>query len=702
MADQRTVVGNANRMMIAAGRLPTLSCIENVVSEISRTTLVIDSVQKGLNCNVCVPSKPPSIEATLVAVIQYLQDEVLQIDLSHISPLRVLEGCQLDIGNLTEIIAALVCLEWQPGVLSAIETVPVGARVAQVASLPQNGPVIAAAVPQKGPVTAVADAPNIYTDRAVHMGPSVEPRHWHPGPNLPSCQDEFVLVHSASFPSAALACSQSDFIEQPALGCKKMLTASSLIPSSDLSIPDCSMDADKPVPPCLLISDLIHKRDLSTGRVVTLEPNPGSDSVGTAACARRAHHGRNSGGDAAREHVSNPSGLCGRPPAGTIRSPHGSPWRGSSVVNSVQPKMPESPRQTTSRCFQLESVSQAEHREPAPTCDGRQAAQDHRGNKDACASQLNTRTGNLAAMKCFDHRRFEPYTHNENSSDAVRIACARSTFSQSKHPSSSHSQYYSSRGNTMHLGVSKTGFRSTGTDHPGAGKNAMLSEPPAPLPLVPSNMFKAAQSPSSRPDLCSVAQGTDASCSQSHRSHQFSDASGHSQPGSLEDCVSHADAGSGSASRCVNGSRSAASLALAQHDLHSGRDVKDPFEVSGHRKDHSVMVSQLDEDDAVLAAVIQDILGEEHVQESPILEAAPADGGAHRIRQSHGIRNQSYEDTLASRQLDGVQSSHLQGPKWECSACIPDQATREACEHGVALHAVLVHQCGVLCFLYAM
>ena len=54
--------------------------------------------------------------------IRYLQDEVLQIDLSHISPTRVLQGCLPDVANLTEIIAALVCLEWQPGVICVIAT----------------------------------------------------------------------------------------------------------------------------------------------------------------------------------------------------------------------------------------------------------------------------------------------------------------------------------------------------------------------------------------------------------------------------------------------------------------------------------------------------------------------------------------------------------------------------------------------------
>lgn len=109
--DDPEIVGLANCMLAAAGLSSTVQTAADVRAVCASTNIFLAAAEAILGVRLPVATRAPATPAerveTLRMVVRHLSEHVLQADLSHISPERIVEGAQRDVRDLVEILAAL-------------------------------------------------------------------------------------------------------------------------------------------------------------------------------------------------------------------------------------------------------------------------------------------------------------------------------------------------------------------------------------------------------------------------------------------------------------------------------------------------------------------------------------------------------------------------------------------------------------------
>ena len=109
--DDPEIVGLANCMLAAAGLSSTVQTAADVRAVCASTNIFLAAAEAILGVRLPVATRAPATPAerveTLRMVVRHLSEHVLQADLSHISPERIVQGAQRDVRDLVEILAAL-------------------------------------------------------------------------------------------------------------------------------------------------------------------------------------------------------------------------------------------------------------------------------------------------------------------------------------------------------------------------------------------------------------------------------------------------------------------------------------------------------------------------------------------------------------------------------------------------------------------
>lgn len=463
-----------------------------------------------------------------------------------------------------------------------------------------------------------------------------------------------------------------------------MYTASSLIRPSGLMPMLTSTRTETPNVCTLQSNGSSHHSGMGSACMSTPQTRRGRAQSITPDATIKTSHCIHSRQDSSKKKVGTASELPDPQPGGSAMGHRYSYWHGSGAATSTQLYSVDLNHTITSGVIQCGSIGQREYEHAAGmhhVCQDECSSLDMR---ETCQIQPNVGTVVRNSTDC-DGSSSDACKYDDKSAEDFELACRVEPVNQSQNTSACLSQ-----SDSRHQGpMNSTGW-SAGLAVCDGSKTAVARDQTMLLSTSVPALIQSRDASDDREAPASIHSGGSShkqplsiDCDTSVSGKVF-DAQARDQSELLELGDRQAISGNSSRATVVEERRAAAPSSSARRDQNQGRYESKPAAITTNRQECTLFGGQLDEDDAVLAAVIQDLLDEEHAdRELPIVEVAPAVVGARQSLPGHGNRQCLAVDMVASHCPDESPESETLGACQTGHAC-------EAKRTPVQLHAAVL------------